>query len=320
MNCIGIDVSKQELVTYDGKKERIFPNTQDLPELSDFLHKKGDDVTVVFEPTSTYSRWLETLCQREKIPCCYLNPRVIPHLREVAQERSKTDRSDAELLYQYGQEKGTTEARLLQQDALGHALTICLACYSLAQKARVAYQGLLEALTHDPATPQEIIRDLKGEVTHLRRQEEGEMERAQRLIRDDEEASAALLSLLTIPGLGPVTATTLLALFRRYPGTNRREIVALVGLDPIQRRSGTSVRGKPRISKRGNPNIRKRLYEATLAAARYNPAVRALYHRLKENGKPEKAARTAAARKLLLIAHAIYRNGESYHAPESKKT
>jgi len=48
------------------------------------------------------------------------------------------------------------------------------------------------------------------------------------------------------------------------------------------------------------------LYEATLAAVRYNPAVRALYERLKAKGKPEKAAPIAAARKLLLIAHAVY--------------
>ncbi|MEE8593712.1 MAG: transposase [Candidatus Bipolaricaulota bacterium] len=77
---------------------------------------------------------------------------------------------------------------------------------------------------------------------------------------------------------------------------------ALAGLDPIQFQSGTSVHGKSRISKRGNREIRKRLYQATLSAARYNPSVCALHRRLKEQGKPDKVARIAAARKLLLIA------------------
>ena len=65
-----------------------------------------------------------------------------------------------------------------------------------------------------------------------------------------------------------------------------------------------------RISKRENQEVRKRLFEATLSAARYNPSIRSIYRRLKEAGKPEKGARIAAARKLLLIAHTIYGSGE----------
>jgi len=95
--------------------------------------------------------------------------------------------------------------------------------------------------------------------------------------------------------------------------------VALAGFDPIQTKSGTSVHGKSRISKRGNREVRRRLYEATLSAARYNPNVRAIYQRLKESGKPEKVARTAAARKLLVIAHAIYSSGEPFRQSTRKE-
>lgn len=109
MHCIGVDVSKQELVTYDGKKERIFPNTRGLEAFARFL-KKSADALVVFEPTSTYSRRLEALCRIRQISCCQLNPRVVPHLRLVGKGRSKTDSSDAELLYRYGIERGESEA------------------------------------------------------------------------------------------------------------------------------------------------------------------------------------------------------------------
>lgn len=316
MNCIGIDVGKQDLVTYDGNKERIFENAKGLPELTSFLRKKGEEVTVVFEPTSTYSRRLEALCREEQIRCCYLNPRVIPHLREVVQERSKTDRTDAELLYQYGQEKGEIEGRFLRQDPLVHTVRACLSCYRIAQKTRVACQGMLEALSHDPATPAEVLSELKEQIDHLKEWEKKELKRGEECIRQDEEAARDLDRLLSIPGIGPVVAITLLAMFRRYPNTNRKQVIALVGLDAVEKRSGKSVCGKPRISKRGSAEIRKRLYEATLPAARYNPAVRALYQRLKKKGKPEKVARIAAARKLLLIAHAIYGSGEFYRRPE----
>ena len=108
-------------------------------------------------------------------------------------------------------------------------------------------------------------------------------------------------------------------MFRKYPGASRNQTVALAGFDPIQFQSGTSVHGKTRISKRGNRELRKRLYQATLSAARYNPSVRALHRRLKEQGKPDKVARIAAARKLLLIAHAIYNSGEIFRAANEKE-
>ena len=121
MHCIGVDVSKQELVTFDGSKERIFPNTHGLTEFGRFL-KKLSAALVVFEPTSTYSRRLEALCRKKSISCCQLNPRVVPHLRLVGKGRSKTDSSDAELLYRYGIERGHGEAAPLENDTLAESI------------------------------------------------------------------------------------------------------------------------------------------------------------------------------------------------------
>lgn len=319
MQCIGVDVGKQALVTYDGEKERVFRNTKGLPEFAEFVNH-GRKVLIVFEATSTYSRKLETLCRERNILTVKLNPRLIPSLREVGNKRSKTDRTDAELLYQYGVERGKDEARESRPaDPLAQAVSAQLAIYRVTQKVRVSYQGLFEALNQDPSTPRELLSELTETITSLKEKEQECIARAKKLIEEDETAVQSLQVLMTIPGVGPVTAITLLALFRRYPGTNRKQIVALAGLDPIEYRSGSSVHKKPRISKRGNSEIRKRLYEATLSAARFNPAVNGIYCRLKERGKPEKVARIAAARKLLLIAHAIYKSGESYRSPITKE-
>jgi len=319
MNCIGVDVSKQELVTYDGKKERIFPNMPGLEAFHRFL-KKSRDPLVVFEPTSTYSRRLEALCRTRRISCCQLNPRVVPHLRLVGKGRSKTDSSDAELLYRYGIERGQQEAAQLENDALAESIQARLSCYRVIQKSRVAYQNVLEALSQDPASSSELLEEIRAEVRELKRKEKQQVDAAQNLIRDNSDAKERFVLLLSIPGVGPITALTLVSLFRKYANANRSQIVALAGFDPIQIQSGTSVHGKSRISKRGNREVRRRLYEATLSAARYNPSVRAIYRRLKESGKPEKVARTAAARKLLVIAHAIYKSGESFREPNQKET
>ena len=68
MHCIGVDVSKQELVTFDGKSERIFPNIRGLPEFQQFV-KRTVDAFIVFEPTSTYSRRLEAFCRTKQEGC-----------------------------------------------------------------------------------------------------------------------------------------------------------------------------------------------------------------------------------------------------------
>jgi transposase len=319
MHCIGVDVSKQELVTFDGVSEHVFANTPGLAAFRRFIGSAAD-LVIVFEPTSTYSRRLEMLCRAERIACCQLNPRVVPHYRQVGKGRSKTDKTDAELLYRYGIERGQEEAEQLANDALAQAVAVHLACYRVVQKARVAYQGLLEALEHDPATGKSLLSGLRREIEDLKTRETRQIAQAQAVAAKDEDAARRLDALLSTPGIGPITALTLLALFRKYPNVNRQQLVALGGLDPIQVQSGTSVHGKSRISKRGNREVRKRLYEATLSAARYNPNIQAIYRRLKDEGKPDKVARIAAARKLLLLAHAIYESGDPFRLPAEEVT
>ena len=314
MNCIGIDVGKQELVVYDGKEHHVFPNTPKLKEIRNFINSQPEDLVLVFEPTSTYSRYLETLCIEKEIPCCMPNPRIVPHLREVEQERSKTDLTDSQLLYLYGMEK--KKIKIIKRDELGCSLSSFMSLYKVVQKNRVACQGLKEALSKDPMTDPEVFQDLEEEIIRLKTKEKEIICKAQELIRKEDDRGQCLKGLESIPGIGTVTAITLLCLFRKYEETSRSEIVSLTGLDPVKKESGTSVRGKVRISKRGSKEVRKRLYEATLSAARWNPAVRDLYQRLKKRGKPEKAARIAAARKLLVIAHAIYKKQDIYHIPE----
>jgi transposase len=99
-----------------------------------------------------------------------------------------------------------------------------------------------------------------------------------------------------------------LYLFKNYKDTNRAQITALVRLDPTRKESGTSVRGRRKISKSGNRNIRKILYFPTMNAIQNNKKIRDVYNRLIENHKLKKVALVATMRKLFLIAHAVYKN------------
>ena len=318
MNFIGIDVGKQELVVYDGKRERTFPNTPTLSELEAFLRNYGEGVTLTFEPTSTYSRFLENLCFRKGIPTLRPNPRILPHIREVEEKRSKNDRSDSQLLFLYGKEKG--KGKLLKEDPLSSNIMACLSSYLLIQKHRVGLHNFRESSSYNPLVSQKVKDNLKQVEQLLEGKEKEQIDLARKFVLSLEETREQFELLCTIKGVGRILALVLLALFRKYPDASRKEITALVGLDTIEKESGKSVRGKPRISKRGNSLVRALLYEGTLSAARHNPQVKEIYQRLKKRGKPEKVARTAASHKLLLIAHAIYRKRVPYDPNWSKRS
>lgn len=154
-----IDVGKQELVVYDGKREGTFPNTSEFSELEVFLQNYREEVTLAFEPTSTYSRFLENFCSRKGIPSLRPNPGILPHIREVEEKRSKDDQSYSQLLFLYGKEKG--KGKLLKENLLSSNIIAYLFFYLLIQKARVSFHNLRGALSHNPLVPKEVKGNLK---------------------------------------------------------------------------------------------------------------------------------------------------------------
>jgi len=115
-----------------------------------------------------------------------------------------------------------------------------------------------------------------------------------------------LACLTSAPGIGLVTAAWLLVGTLNFALCASPEaLTAYVGLAPVPRESGRTIRGRAAIGHDGNGRLRTALYMATLSAARDNPAIKAFYDRLRAAGKPLKVARCAAARKLLHQAWAL---------------
>jgi transposase len=103
----------------------------------------------------------------------------------------------------------------------------------------------------------------------------------------------------------------LVALSDHYGFANAKQAAAHAGLDPRVRESGTWI-GKTRLSKSGDPLLRKALYMPALVAWRYNPTIRAFCERLKANGKNGKAIACAAMRKLIHIAFGVLKSGKPF--------
>jgi transposase len=258
---------------------------------------------VVLEATGNYWVALAVALHERGYRVAVVNPRQAHHFAKAQLRRAKTDALDARDLAQLALALGPVpwtpppavyhevRQRLVARDGL----------LAMRTQARNQRHALLQWPVVVAAVRQhldEMIADLDGRIATL------EAELAAVL---KESVWAETLSCLTsAPGIGLVTAAWLLVSTLNFALCNGPEaLTAYAGLAPVPRESGRSVRGRAAIGHDGNSRLRTALYMATLSAARYNPAIKAFYLRLRAAGKPKKVARCAAARKLLHQAWAL---------------
>jgi len=307
---IGIDVSKKVLNIFDGKKDLIFDNKENLSSFKKYLKKRSPDfssLVILFEATGIYSYHLRAFCATHNIKACIINPQASHNFAKSLGTRSKTDTIDARTIWAYHRLINDKDIRIPKIDPVLITLSSYLTSYRLTLKQKLALTNHLEGIK-DKA----LYHLLKKEQERLCKLEHELLIQMDTYIKKYPKLNEDYQRLLSISGIGQKTAISLLTLFQTYPDTNRNQITALIGLDPIQRQSGTSVHGRSRISKHGNQMMRKCLYMPTLVSIQYNQKIKVFYDRLVLKHKPKKVAVIAAMRKLLLIAHAIYKNKTVY--------
>jgi len=310
MYYIAVDVSKKVLSVYDGKKDMTFLNTEGLSSLKKYLKKHYRDfnqLVFLLEATGSYSDYLIEMCAKYRIKAVIINPKASHHFAKSLGIRNKTDKIDARMIYQYQRLIDTQMITVPRINKDAKILSAYLVSYQLAMKQRIAMENHLEHVRD-----KDLFQLLQKDLKRAYKLEEQILKRITAYILTHPRLKADYQRLLTIPGIGEKSAPVLLYLFINYQGTNRNQITALCGLDPIQRQSGTSVKGKPKISKHGSRLIRKVLYMPMLSAIQTNPRIKVFYQRLLRNHKVKKLAVIAAMRKMILIAHAIYRDKTEY--------
>ena len=311
---IGIDVAKEEFSLYDGEREYTCRNTRGCAELKRCLARLSsfDALVLIFEATGPYSLYLREFCAESRIRVAILNPIKSASFTRVLGNRSKTDTIDAKVLYEFHKVILPEHIMVPRIDDKAERLSLYLASYELMIKTKTALSNHLHALAHTPRAPHALREMIERELRAVRNAEEELVRQMEDSINTDGELKDDYANLLTIKGIGRISAIALLTLFRSHEKTSREEITALAGLDPTRTESGTAVRGRKKISKGGNSTVRKILYFPTLNCIQHNAKIRMFYRRLVDNHKPKKLAVIAAMRKLLLIAHAVYRSRESY--------
>jgi len=233
------------------------------------------------------------------VPVAVVNPRQIRDYARATGQLAKTDALDARIMARFA-EAVQPEVRPLptpEAQALGDLVT--------RRRQLVDMLGA-ERNRHQQARDLRLQRRIATHIRWLTKAlAEIEADLGTR-IRSSPIWRERDTLLHSVPGVGDVTAYTLIADLPELGHLDRRKIAALVGIAPFNRESG-HWRGRRMIAG-GRPAVRSVLYMATLTAVRFNPALAHFYQRLTAAGRPKKVALTAAMRKLLTILNAMLRD------------
>lgn len=303
-NFIGIDVSKAHLDVAVRPSEQRWQadNTiEGIGQLVEQLRKLAPSL-IVLEATGGYEMASAAALAAAGLPVAIINPRQARDFAKSLGRLAKTDRIDAAVLARFG-EAIRPEPRCLP-DAQTQQLQAILVRRRQVIEMVIAEKNRLH-LTHVQVKPRliEHIAWLEAELEQLDR-DLHELVKASPVWREKEDL------LRSVPGVGPVTATTLLAELTELGQLNRKKIAALVGVAPFNCDSG-QMHGRRAIWG-GRACVRNTLYMATLSAIRHNPVIQAHFQHLQKEGKVFKVALVACMRKMLTILNAIIHSGKAW--------
>ena len=257
----------------------------------------------VLEATGNYWVALAVALHEAGYRVAVVNPRQAHHFAKAQLRRAKTDALDARDLAQLA--AALRPAPWTPPPAVYHEARQRLVARDALLAMRTQARNQRHALLQWPVVVEGVQRHLDELIADLDRRI-ASLEAELAAVLEASEWAESLACVTSAPGIGLVTAAWLLVGTLNFTlCADPTALTAYTGLAPMPRESGRSVRGRPRIGHDGNGRLRTALYLATLSAARYNPAIRAFYQRLRAAGKPMKVARCAAARKLLHLAWAL---------------
>jgi transposase len=302
---VGIDVSKNRLDVHVRPSGRAFAVTHDgkgLEQLVDDLRALAPAL-IVLEATGGFEITVAAALAGAGLPLAVVNPRQIRDFARATGRLAKTDALDAQIIALFA-ERIRPEPRPLA-DADGQSLAELI-----ARRRQVVEMIGMETNRLHQARNLRVQRMLRATLKILKAQ----LAELDRDIDDTIKRSpvwrAADDLLTSVPGVGDVTAHTLIADLPELGQLDRRRIAALVGVAPVNRDSG-QMRGRRTIAG-GRADVRNALYMATLSATRWNPVIRQHYRNLVERGRPKKVALVACMRRLLGILNAIVRTKTSW--------
>lgn len=312
-SVVGIDVSKDTLDVILLKEQnsayaRFSNNRVGYARLTRWLISRGSgQVHACLEATGQYGDGIAEYLYQAGHAVSMVNPARIKRYGDSKLHRNKTDKADAALIAEFCRKENPAlwaplPAYLKQLRQMVRRLEDLQANYQ--QESNRLFSG-----TSDPW----VVEDITDHLKELSNRIKALQKTIFQLIADTPELKAQFDLLLTIPGIGKLTAARLLAemgdiaCFEDAP-----QLAAYAGLNPKGFRSGSSVHKKTRISKEGRALLRHILYMPAIVACKHNPIIREFCDRLALRGLPKMAIVAAAMRKLLHLVFGVLKHMQPF--------
>ena len=324
--CVGVDMSKNDFsvcfvkYTTEGKTiikgtKKFLNTTAGFNQFIKWTDKKSTSdlqTRVVVEATGCYHETFAYFI-RENTDY-YLSVELPTKTKAFAKSlnvKTKTDKSDAKVLAQIGVERLLREWKPMSPQLL--TLRQLNRHKERLQENKNVVFSQLHAHLHSYRPNKKVTAQLKS----MLRVFDNQIKVITDLIKDtvalDEELQSRIDKVCKIKGIRLPTAAAIIAETGGFAlFTSRAQLISYAGYDVVERDSGTSVRGKTRISKKGNRHIRRALYLPAMTASRYEPCCIALSERIKERTKIPMKANVAVQRKLLVLIYTIFKNNVEF--------
>lgn len=321
----GIDVAQKELVVTLGRMledfsielyaHRIFRNTEKgiaaLLEWTSKVTDKEVGVHFVMEATGVYHQKFAYFLDDNGYNLSIVLPNKISNYMRTLDTRTVTDKSCSEAIARFGLERKlefwhrpNTTFKVLQQLTRERDQIVC---------ERVVVKNQLHAENAEAEPNERSLQRLNTRLKLLNAQEKEIKGDIDVYIENDAQLRKEIENLCTIPGIGKLTAVIVLAETNGFELIrNRKQLSSYAGLDVKEKQSGTSVKGKPRISKKGNRNLRKAVHLPALSAVKWDRNFKNIYTSLVSRHGVKMKALVAIQRKLLELLYTLYKNKSIY--------
>ncbi|MBS1054715.1 MAG: IS110 family transposase [Acetobacter aceti] len=305
IDTLGIDISKDYLDAFWHSRAelRSVPNTPaGFADLCNWV-ASADDILFVFEATGAYHRGLERHLGLAAVPFLKVNPRQARRFAQAVGRLAKTDSVDARLLAKMGVVLDLGPQRVEGEDI--HDLRELLTARRALVKDQVTAKTR-RATAVNPIIQEQLDRRISDIALDIRALDDVMAQIAQQRCTLEDR----IQRLMSIPGIGRLTATVMLIDMPELGHLDSKKIAALAGLAPMSQQSG-QWQGKERING-GRATLRRAVYMPALVAIRFNADFKRKYEQLIKAGKAKKVAITAIMRRMIILANTLLRENRNW--------
>jgi len=318
---LGVDVAQNELVVTLGRMyddlsmelhaNNVFKNNDPgiiaLVKWASKLTIAEVNVRFVMEATGIYHQKLAYYLDEHGFEVSIVLPNKISNYMRTLQQKTINDKTSSEAIARFGLERNLD--RWKRPKEIYKQLQQLTRERDQLVAERSAAKNQLHAEEAEAYPNKNTVKRMKARIRFLNTQEKEIKQEIDSIIKSNQELKNEIDNICTIPGVGQLTATIVLAETNGFELIrNKRQLVSYAGLDIREKTSGTSVKGKPRISKKGNKNLRRAMHLPALGSIKYNAVHRTIYARLVSRSGIKMKGVVAVQRKLLELIYTLYKN------------